>query len=344
MGQNESAPAENTSDQGTVKPAVPFDKDADATALYEAMAGFGTDEDAINAILTKRSNNQRQEIKEAFKTKYTQDLVDSLKDELSGDYRKTVKALMDEPAVMIARCLNNLCQCGGDKMEIGLLEIIYPLSATDVLGIAAIYKETFSTVLHEDVSKSDTGPFKDVILNILVGERSSSIRVDTAAANDDADFFFKTKPEDWQLPNERVETLFGRASISQLRQTFTQADAQFQANNLSLEKVMQDSKMDETQKAAFTVIFKSMCQPLGFYVDSLYWAMKGLGTDDDKLIRIVVGRSEIDLASIKKMFKEKYPTTTLAAMVEDDTSGDYKNVLIGIINADAAPTPAPTTT
>ena len=31
-------------------------------------------------------------------------------------------------------------------------------------------------------------------------------------------------------------------------------------------------------------------------------------------------------------------------MVEDDTSGDYKNVLIGIINADAAPTPAPTTT
>ncbi|XP_030839401.1 annexin A8-like protein 1 [Strongylocentrotus purpuratus] len=101
--------------------------------------------------------------------------------------------------------------------------------------------------------------------------------------------------------------------------------------------------MDNLQKAAFTVIFKSMCQPLAFYVDSLYWAMKGLGTDDDKLIRIVVGRSEIDLASIKTMFKEKY-TTTLAAMVEDDTSGDYKNVLIGLINADAAPTPAPTTT
>ncbi|XP_030839387.1 annexin A5 [Strongylocentrotus purpuratus] len=237
--------------QGTVKPAVPFDKDADATALYEAMAGFGTDEDAINAILTKRSNNQRQEIKEAFKTKYTQDLVDSLKDELSGDYRKTVKALMDEPAVMIARCLNNLCQCGGDKMEIGLLEIIYPLSATDVLGIAAVYKETFSTVLHEDVSKTDTGPFKDVILNILVGERSSSIRVDSATAKDDADYFFKTKPEDWQLPNERVAELFGRASIVQLRQTFTLADA---ANNLSLEKVMQDSNMDETQKAAFRVI------------------------------------------------------------------------------------------
>ncbi|XP_030838808.1 annexin A5-like [Strongylocentrotus purpuratus] len=87
-----------------------------------------------------------------------------------------------------------------------------------------------------------------------------------------------------------------------------------------------------------------MCQPLAFYVDSLYWATKGLATDDEKLIRIVVGRSEIDLASIKKMFKEKYTTTTLAAMVEDDTSGDYKNVLIGIINADAAPTPAPTTT
>ncbi|XP_063967890.1 annexin A5-like isoform X1 [Lytechinus pictus] len=345
MGQTESSSSGNAGAgvTGTITPANPFDKDADATALYEAMAGFGTDEEAINAILTKRSNGQRQEIKEAFKLKYEKELVDCLKDELSGDYRKTINAMMAEPPVMIARCIKEICECGGDEMEKALLEIIYPLNPNDVLAIAAAYKETFTTDLTEDVMKADDkGAFKNVIGNILVGERSTSVFPNMVQAADDAAYFFKTIPEDWQLPNERVEELFGKASIAQLSQTFAQANAQFQANKQSLETVVKGSKMAENQKAAFSIIFESIHQPILFYADSLYYAMKGLGTNDDKLIRIVVGRSEIDLASIKVMFMEKH-ATPLATMVTDDTSGDYKNVLLGIINANETATTQSTT-
>lgn len=34
--------------------------------------------------------------------------------------------------------------------------------------------------------------------------------------------------------------------------------------------------------------------------------MKGLGTDDDRLIRLVVTRCEIDMGEIKEIFRQRY--------------------------------------
>lgn len=53
-----------------VTPASGFSAGNDGVALREAMKGFGTDEQAIIDILTKRSNNQRQQIAKFFTEEY----------------------------------------------------------------------------------------------------------------------------------------------------------------------------------------------------------------------------------------------------------------------------------
>lgn len=56
----------------------------------------------------------------------------------------------------------------------------------------------------------------------------------------------------------------------------------------------------------FSSLVKFINSTNEFYADNLHEAMVGLGTDDKTLIRIIVGRSEIDLAAIKIPFELKY--------------------------------------
>lgn len=54
--------------------------------------------------------------------------------------------------------------------------------------------------------------------------------------------------------------------------------------------------------------------PAAFFANQLHKAMDGAGTDDDRLIRIIVSRSEIDLATIKDEFERIYDRTLLSAL------------------------------
>ncbi len=60
--------------------------------------------------------------------------------------------------------------------------------------------------------------------------------------------------------------------------------------------------------------------------------MKGMGTDDDKLIRLVVRhRAPYVITPIKQAYQTKYGKS-LAKRIKSDTSGDYCKLLLTCIH------------
>eukprot|EP01084_Bolivina_argentea_P055300 101399_1 len=69
-----------------------------------------------------------------------------------------------------------------------------------------------------------------------------------------------------------------------------------------------------------------------FFAQLLVKSMKGMGTDDDLLIRTIVGRSAIDLGQISSEFSSKFGSgKTLLQFIKGDTrKGTYRNIILKI--------------
>jgi len=87
----------------------------------------------------------------------------------------------------------------------------------------------------------------------------------------------------------------------------------------------------DLEKALVTIVYYSR-DPSAFWAEKLKQTMKGLGTDDDYLIRIMITRAEIDLRSIRDVFGDRFGKgKTLVDWIKSDTSGDYEAILVGLL-------------
>ncbi|XP_048053604.1 annexin A5b [Megalobrama amblycephala] len=314
--------------RGTVKPHSGFNANNDAEVLYKAMKGLGTDEDAILQLLTARSNAQRQEIKAAFKTLHGKDLVDNLKSELGGKFESLIVALMTPPIMFEVTCLRDAIKGAGTDEKV-LIEILASRSANEINEIKSLYKREHNDDLEEDVTGDTAGHFKRMLVVLLQASRQQGIQ--EGLIQSDAQALFAAGEQKYGTDEGQFITILGNRSSAHLRRVFEEYR---KLSGFEIEESIQRETSGTLQEVLLAVVKCARSVP-GYFAESLYGAMKGAGTDDQTLIRIMVSRSEVDMLDIRAEFRKKF-ATSLHKMIQGDTSGDYRKALLLLCGGDDA--------
>ncbi|KAI5002192.1 hypothetical protein ZWY2020_026842 [Hordeum vulgare] len=93
------------------------------------------------------------------------------------------------------------------------------------------------------------------------------------------------------------------------------------------------SETSGTFELGLLTILRCAESPARHFAKVLHKAMKGLGTSDTALIRVVVTRAEVDMQYIKAEYHKKYKRS-LADAIHSETSGNYRTFLLSLVGRD----------
>lgn len=315
---------ENLPCQGTLKSFEPFNPEADAEVLKNAMKGLGTDEDGLINVLAYRSNPQRAQIVTAYKTMFGKDLVEDIKSETSGNFCEALKGLLLKPAEFDAHMLRGAIKGLGTDEDV-LIEILCTRSNAQIQEIKKVYKEKFNKDLEKDIIGDTSGNFKKLLVSLIQANRSDSNDVDRNMAHADAKALYQAGEGKWGTDESQFNRILASRSFPQIRATLEEYQ---KISKKDMEEVLK-SEFSGDILSGMKSIVRCVRNRFHYFARQLQKTMSGLGTDDSSLIRIIISRCEIDLVQIKEEFK-KLTGKTLEQYICDDISGDYQRLMLAL--------------
>ncbi|XP_073425197.1 annexin A4 [Dendrobates tinctorius] len=308
--------------KGTIRPYSNFNAADDSQKLQKAMKGMGTDEDAIIDVIANRTIAQRQEIKTAYKTTVGKDLEDDLKSELSGNFEKVILGLITPITLYDVMELKKAMKGAGTD-EGCLIEILASRSPDEIRHISGVYRLKYGKPLEDDICSDTSAMFQRVLVSLSAGGRDQSDYVDDSLAKQDAKDLYEAGEKKWGTDEVKFLTILCSRNRRHLLRVF---DEYKKISKKEIEASIK-SEMSGNFEDALLAIVKCMRNKPTYFAERLYKSMKGLGTDDDTLIRVMVSRCEIDMLEIRSEFKKLYGKS-LHSFIKGDCSGDYRKVLL----------------
>jgi len=265
-------------------------------------------------------------VKKHYGELYGNDLVLDIGKHVDGHFGEALVALLKDPDLLDAEYLHKAMKGIGTNDTV-LIEILATRTPDHIKKIKEAFVKKFGESLEKWITEETSSDYRKYLLALANTERESSAKpVNKDKVEEDSNDLYKAGEGKIGTNESVFIEIFATRSWKHLRQV---ADHYGKKNKNSLETAIKKEFSGDLEKALLWTL-ESVVNRHAFFAHRLNKSMKGLGTKDEDLVRIMVTRKPIDLWEIAEEYKTIFKTS-LKEDIEGDTSGDYKNLLLQLI-------------
>ncbi|XP_020206330.1 annexin D5 [Cajanus cajan] len=311
----------------TIPPVIPSPRE-DAIKLHKAFKGLGCDTSKVIKILSHRNVEQRSLIQQEYETNYSELLSKRISKELHGHVKKAVSLWLHDPPTRDAKVARKALTTPVVDNQ-AITEVICSRTPSQIRRMKEVYLSTYHSELEKDIENQTSGDHKKLLLAYISTPRYEGPELDLEIVEEDAKLLYKAGEKKFGTDEKVFIKIFSEKSSTHLAAVNS---AYINSHGHSLEKAIKKETSGSFASALLTIL-RCATDPAMYFAKILRKSMKGVGTDDKRLIRVIVTRTEIDMYQIKIAYYKKYGKP-LTHAVRSDTSGHYKDFLLNLIGSD----------
>jgi hypothetical protein len=292
--------------------------------FHDAIFTKKIDEETIISILSTTSNLDRQIIRFFYKKKYPNPIQKDIKTQLFGDLKNLVLDMFDLPFEYDARELHrSLTSFNAD--DDAIIEILVTRPRSHLILVQKIYKKFYNSTVKNDIMNLNNKEFAEFLIAILASERPNQQNITTEDAYNIVKEMVKNGIKNYGKNVNLFKQIFLKTSRQDLI-LISRAFNEYYKKNLY--DTIENEVSGKNKKIIKTILF-GIITPAQFFAKKCYKAMKGAGTDEDTLFRVLISRAEIDMDDIREYYFRDW-NTDLKNDIEGDTSGAYGQILMNL--------------
>jgi len=286
----------------------------------------GKDENYFIELTSNKTNSERVKLRDDYKAKFGRDLLEDFEKNFKSDFLETLIGIFKSPEEYDADLLYKAMKGIGSDKDI-ITEVLCFRNPDRINQIKAKFQEKYGKDLVAEIKSETSGDYQKIVLRLLEGDRTQDGKADLQKCSGIAEELYKAGEGKIGTDEATFIKYFTSLAPNELLLVCKEYHKKYKKNMLDVI----ENEFGGDAKKLMTVILYSLFSPSEFFAKQIMDSIKGVGTDDVKLIRSIITRYSIDMKKVKKYFKKMY-NKELLDEVKEDVSGSYGRILETLIN------------
>ena len=293
------------------------------------LQNINVDSDPLIELITNMKYEDRINFKKTYKQRFNKDLIEDIKFQAKGrNLEYALTSLFTDPVEYDCKELYESMKGLGTK-EDTLIEILGTRSSERIEEIVKNYQSYSGSkhTLEYDIKDDTSGNFRRILLKIIKTKRNDNENANFQDCISYAQELYKKGDDLCGKDNCLFIKYITELSASELKLVCSQYHKISGKNIIDKVKEIYDGESANLLKT----LVHSTLVPNEYFAIRLRDAIKGWGTNNQVLIRVLVTRDKKDFPEIKRYYKKLFDLD-LIEDIKGDISGNYQKLMVAICN------------